>query len=532
MFMISEDIKKQLREKYICTGCWGNDTFAEMLKKISEQYGTKIAAKDEQMEISFRQWNELAEQYAVFFYQEGLREGDKVVLQFPNSVMFLIICFAMFKLGVVPVLALPAHREHEISAFIEKTNAKAYIVPKRHLGYDYTEMAEICIKNTCCKVYYEENLSDMDMTGKMPVLWELSVSSYDTAVLLVSGGTTGIPKLIPRTHADYLYDASLFAKVVGMNENTVFLASIPVAHNFTFANPGVIGTAMNGGKIILSRNGSADEILDYIETEGVTITSLVPSLLAITAQIAELYDPEQLSSLKTVLVGGAVLPPDVLELAEKNLHCHVRQVFGTAEGMNSITPEDMPLEQIPDCQGLPISEYDECIIVDEDDRELSPNSYGELLIRGPYTIMNYYENPEADKESFRADGFYRTGDKAFIDENGCIHVCGRMKEQINKSGEKITPSEIETILREHEQILDVAVFAIPDNTVGNRICAGIVQNRPIAETELRDFMIEKGLALYKIPDDIFPVDAIPLTAVGKADKKKLLDMFQKRCANV
>lgn len=137
--MISEDIKKQLREKYICTGCWGNDTFAEMLKKISEQYGTKIAAKDEQMEISFRQWNELAEQYAVFFYQEGLREGDKVVLQLPNSVMFLIICFAMFKLGVVPVLALPAHREHEISAFIEKTNAKAYIVPKRHLGYDYTE---------------------------------------------------------------------------------------------------------------------------------------------------------------------------------------------------------------------------------------------------------------------------------------------------------------------------------------------------------------------------------------------------------
>lgn len=528
--MISSELKLNLRNKYIENKCWGEETFGKMLERIADDYNDKIALKDEFMSITYSEWNDNVNKLAYYFEDKGLKHGDKVVIQLPNSVMFFIISFAMFKLGVVPVFSLPAHREKEITAFINKTNAKAYIPTKKHLGFSYQEMVEKCLENKDCSIYYEDDFYGLlETLDNKENYVNSSISSYDTAVLLVSGGTTGIPKLIPRTHADYLYDADVFAKKVFMDENTIFLASIPVAHNFAFANPGVIGTALNSGISVMSRNGAADEVLDLIEDEGVTLTCMVPSLLAVVSEMASYDDVERFDTLKTVLVGGSVLHKDVLFAAEEYLDCKVRQVFGTAEGLNTITPVDMDSKDVSDCQGECISEYDEIVIVDENDETLEVNESGEMLIRGPYTIMNYYDNIEADKLAFREDGFYRTGDKAYLDEKGYVHVCGRIREQINKSGEKINPSDLEEIIKLNENIYDNSVIAIPDKNVINKICACIVTDKKdMTILELREFMEGHGLTTYKLPDYILVVDSIPLTAVGKPDKKKLLEIFNER----
>lgn len=527
--MISNSLKEEMQKKYIDCGCWGTETFGKALQRLAKTYGDKIALKDEKMAISYKEWNHLVDKCANYFHEKGLKNGDKAIIQLPNSINFFIISFAMFRMGVVPVFALPAHREREISTFIQQTKAKAYVLARKHLGFSYEEMGKKCVLDTNCQLYYEDEISEiLSGIGNDSIYHEENVSSYDTAVLLVSGGTTAIPKLIPRKHADYLYDAKTFADVVGMNEDTVFLAAIPAAHNFTFANPGVIGTALNGGCSVMCRNGGADEIIDFIIDEKVTITSMVPSLLSICAEMAKWEDPEMFESLSTIMVGGAVLLPDILKNAKESLNCSIRQVFGTAEGLNTITPIDMPTEEIAGCQGVAISEFDEILIVDENDNPVQANEYGEMIIRGPYTIMNYFENKEADKEAFREDGFYRTGDKAYVDDKGYVHVCGRIREQINKSGEKIIPAELESVIKEHERIRDVAVIGIPDANTGHKICACVVLNEAVEDMEIREYMLEKGVAAYKLPDYVMDLKNIPLTAVGKPDKKKLLELFDER----
>ncbi len=462
----------------------------------------------------------MSDKGASYFFNEGLRGGDKVIVQLPNSVAFLVVSFSLFKLGVIPVFTLPAHREREISAFMAKTDAKAYIAAEKHLGYSYKEIGDRC----GCKVYYEESLMKNIIHEELrPTVG--TAKPTDTAVLLVSGGTTGIPKLIPRTHADYLYDAQRFAQILKMDSHTVFLASIPVAHNFTFANPGVIGTALSGGKTVLSRSGSADEALDLIRSEGVTITALVPSLLELCAEMAG-WEDEPLTSLKTVLAGGSVLMKSVVEKAEKHLGCKVRQVFGTAEGLNTVTPEDMGSAMTADCQGKAISEFDEMLIIDENGEVLPNGAEVELIIRGPYTIRNSYNNADADSEAFLENGFYKTGDRAYIDENG-LHVRGRVREQINRAGEKIMPKELDELLKSHKNIVDSAVIGIPDETLGNKICACVVfEDKELSLAEIRDFMLEKGLAEYKLPDCVMAIASMPLTAVGKVDKKALLKICE------
>ena len=152
---------------------------------------------------------------------------------------------------------------------------------------------------------------------------------------------------------------------------------------------------------------------------------------------------------------------------------------------------------------------------------------GELLLRGPYTIRNYYNNPAADADSFRDDGFYRTGDRAFIDTEGNLHITGRVKEQINRAGEKIMPSELERILDDNEEIERSAVVGVPDELMGNKICAVVVtDNASVDLAYIRGYLESRGVAAYKLPDIVMKTQQIPLTAVGKHKKKKIADMIE------
>ena len=298
------------------------------------------------------------------------------------------------------------------------------------------------------------------------------------AFFQLSGGSTGVPKLIPRTHDDYIYSLRGSAEICGLDAASVYLAALPVAHNFPLSSPGTLGTLYAGGTVVIARNPSPDEVFPLIERERVTITALVPPLALIWLEAAAARRPD-LSSLKVLQVGGAKFAAEAAARVRPVLGCTLQQVFGMAEGLVNYTRLDDPDDIVVNTQGRPISPDDEVHVVDDDDRPVEPGEVGHLLTRGPYTIRGYYNAPEHNARAFTPDGFYRTGDLVRRDAAGYLTVEGRAKDQINRGGDKVAAEEVENHILAHPAVMDAAVVAMPDAFLGERSCAFVIPRGPV-----------------------------------------------------
>lgn len=252
-----------------------------------------------------------------------------------------------------------------------------------------------------------------------------------------------------------------------------------------------------------------------------TVTAVVPPIALLWLDAAEdtRYD---LSSLRVLQVGGARLGPSAAARIRPVLGCRLQQVFGMAEGLICYTRLDDPDELVETTQGVPMSAADEIAVVDDEDRPVPEGEPGHLLTRGPYTIRGYFRADEHNARAFTADGFYRTGDIVRRLPSGHLVVVDRAKDLVNRGGDKVAADEIEELVASHPGVHDVAVVAEPDDALGERICAFVVAYEnglkgPVIKRHLRD----RGLAAYKIPDRFAFIDAMPLTSVGKIDKKEL-----------
>lgn len=517
---------KDMKQYELLEG-WERISLGEWLKNCAIKYREKIALIDEDEEFSYNELYIATDKLASALYDKGIRKGDKVIIQLPNRSSFVTSFFAVLRIGAIPILALPAHRELELESIVKLAEPKAYIVAERYLGYEYLKMAEgLKEKFSCLSTVIVDGerggdylLKDMSASRRE---WP-EIDGYTTAVLLLSGGTTGTPKLIPRTHTDYLYNARMSAKRCKADESLVYLEALPIAHNFPLCCPGLIGTLDSGGTVVLSKTTSPDEILSLITEKKVTVTALVPSMVSMCTELMEWDDSFDLSSLKILQVGGAMFEEEMAYKVIKNWPCKLMQVFGTAEGLLSFTSVDDDDDIIAKCQGTPISPADLVKIVDEEGREVNKGEFGELLSKGPYTIDGYYKADEANAVSFTEDGYYRTGDRAMWTEEGNLRMGGRIKEQINRAGEKIMPEEIEAYINQYDKVKETKLVGVPDDVLGNRSCAFIISKDQsiIDREELYVFLKEKGLAEYKIPDQVECIDVWPLTSVGKINKKAL-----------
>ncbi|WP_086575020.1 (2,3-dihydroxybenzoyl)adenylate synthase, partial [Streptomyces alboverticillatus] len=346
---------------------------------------------------------------------------------------------------------------------------------------------------------------------------------HELAFLQLSGGSTGVPKLIPRTHDDYIYSLWGSNEICGVDENSVYLCALPAAHNFPLSSPGTLGALYAGARVVLAPRPSPDVAFPLIEREGVTITGLVPPLALVWTEAAAAGDHD-LSSLDVLLVGGAKFSEEAARRVRPALGCTLQQVFGMAEGLVNYTRLDDPEETIVTTQGRPISPDDEIRVVDDEDNDLPTGETGHLLTRGPYTIRGYWRAPEHNAASFTADGFYRTGDVVRRTETGHIVVEGRAKDQINRGGEKVAAEEIENHILAHPAVHDVAVVSMPDDYLGERTCAYVVLREgagPVKSVAVKKFVRERGLAAFKVPDRVEFVAAFPQTGIGKVSKKDL-----------
>lgn len=524
-------------ERYLREGDWLPYSLGEELRRSAEKHADRIAVVSGERRLTYGELDKLVSEYAAGLYDLGIRPGDRVLVQLPNRLEFVLAAFALFRFGAIPIMALPASRQTDIAALARLAEPVAYITTDRYGSTDYRSIIEALSKgHPYIRFFITDNGS---VEGTIPFdslrrqgtvgVWE-EPSFRETAVLLLSGGTTGTPKLIPRAHADYACNARLAAKRCQLDENSAYLVVLPVAHNFSLSSPGIIGTFISGGKVVLAESVGVEEAFELIEREKVTFTALVPALLNMWLEAREWEDAD-LSSLKFIEAGGAAVDPGMAARVLPVLGCKMMNVFGTAEGLICTTSPDDEEDVICHTQGYPISAADEIRIVDGDGRDVVSGGEGELIVRGPYTIRGYYRAPEVNRYAVTEDGYYRTGDIARFVEGGRIQVCGRIKDQINRAGEKIAPVEVETVLREHPNVTDAAVVGVRDEVLGERICAWIMTDgSDIGLAELYPFFEEKGMARFKYPDQLEIAESWPLTSVGKVDKRRLSIMAEERQA--
>ncbi|WP_294495891.1 AMP-binding protein [uncultured Ruminobacter sp.] len=514
-------------QEFYYQNAWLKSTIGGEFEQWCRAYADRTAVVSGSVEITYAELFERVEKMTLWLMEKNVRRGECVLLQMPNSIGFIVLLFALLRIRAVPILALPAQRAIDVVALCGIAGPTHYISADRYFNMDYGEVIDR-LKEKHPEIdiitFSSENDPDLlltDCAGCGSFTFNEG-NNLDVAILLLSGGTTGTPKLIPRTHADYSYNYRTMAGITGLDGDSVYLNILPTAHNFSLSCPGVFGILSVGGKLVIARSGSFDEGFELIAEHGVTITAMVPTLAKLWADAVE-WDEPDLSSLKVLQVGGARLDPQDAVVIQKRFGCRLQQVFGTAEGLICCTRLDDSDDAVVNSQGKPISPYDNCVIVDDNDRPLPQGEIGELLVKGPYTIHEYYRAGEKNLTAFNAEGYYRMGDLVRMRDDGNFEVRGRIKEQINRAGEKIAAAEVETLLLEHPCIESCAVVPVKDEVLGERICAFAI-GEEMNLSEVRDYLRAKGLALFKLPDQLVFIDSWPLTAVGKIDKKRLAAM--------
>jgi 2,3-dihydroxybenzoate-AMP ligase len=511
---------REVAERYRAAGLWTGETFGAFLADRASRFAARVAVVGaDGARWTYAELDARASRLAAGFADLGIAPGDRVVVQLPNIVEHVEVLFALWRAGALPVFALPAHRRTEVVAFAEASEAVAIVTVGRWMGFDHAALARE-VADAVPSVAHVVLAEELDALRRREPRPLAEPDPAAVAFLQLSGGTTGTPKLIPRTHDDYLYSVRESAEICGLSTDTVYLCALPAAHNFPMSSPGILGVLDRGGAVVLAPSPDPGTCFALIARERVTMTALVPPLAL--AWLDARRPEHDLSSLALLQVGGAKLAPEVARRVRPVLGCALQQVFGMAEGLVNYTRLDDPDEVVVGTQGRPISAWDELRVVDEDGAEVGPGEVGRLETRGPYTIRGYYA--DADPSSFTADGFYRTGDVVRRLASGHLVVEGRAKDQINRGGEKIAPDEVEDHLLAHPSVYDVAVVGLPDGRLGERSCAVVVVRDGCAApngAEVRRFLRGRGVAAFKVPDRVEVVEAFPQTGVGKVSRREL-----------
>ena len=525
-----DDLAARYREK----GYWADLPLTDILSRHA--HNDAIALVDGERHFSYRELEQAATRLASALKRRGLNNGETALVQLGNVSELYITLFALLKIGVAPVNALFSHQRTEMEAYAQQIEPVVLIADRKHNLFVHDDFLDaLCQQNPSLRMAVLLNESDRERSlsafiNEAEDNFVASPSAADeVAFFQLSGGSTGTPKLIPRTHNDYYYSIRRSVEICRFDTRTRFLCAIPAAHNYALSSPGSLGVFYGGGRVVLANDPSATLCFPLIERHQINVTALVPPAVSLWLQaIGEWGSNKSLESLKLLQVGGARLSEALAARIPAEIGCQLQQVFGMAEGLVNYTRLDDSDEHIFKTQGKPMCPDDEVWVADENGNPLPHGEVGRLMTRGPYTFRGYYRSPEHNASAFDANGFYCSGDLISIAEDGYITVQGREKDQINRGGEKIAAEEIENLLLRHEEIVHAALVSMEDSLLGEKSCAFIVGSRLFRAVEIRRYLRELGIADFKLPDRIEIVENLPLTAVGKVDKKRLRQLIADR----
>ncbi len=525
----------ELAARYRAKGYWQDKSLAEEFAACFTRFSERVFLVDGDRRYTYAELDRLTDNLALNLLEMGLEPLDRVVPTLPNCAEFVLLYFALQKIGAIPIAALVTHRFAEINQFVQLSAAAMCVYPERQGDFEFeptiqrVKAANASLK-FCLSLSRLKELINQKAKLERSNLAKIRIDPTDPCIFQLSGGTTGIPKLIPRTHNDYAYNSKTAAPVCGVTSDSVLLLAPPIAHNLPLACPGIQGYLFQGGKVVLSATTKPEQIFSLIEQHRCTHLKVVPALL-----IRLINDPSiakfDLSSLKLIQSGGQRMQPEVrLKTHSLIPSAFVQENFGMSEGMLFFVRLDDPQEVKLETCGRPISPDDEVRLVDDEGREVRHGEVGELTCRGPYTLHGYYGVPDYNAKQFTPDGFYCSGDLMRRHPSGNYVVEGRKKDLINRGGEKISAEEVENLILSHPAVQNVACVPVPDANLGEKMCACVIprKGRTLSLEELVSFLKEKEIAKFKLPERLLLCDEFPVSTFGKVSKKVLSEMAAKR----
>jgi len=528
---------------------WLGIPLGEMLDRSCDLYPNKEALVAEGVRLTYRQLKEWTDRAAIAFVELGIKTLDRVLLQIPNWAEFVYAYYGLHKIGAIPVMCIPRFSQREMEHFCEITEANAWIVPLQFEKIDYIPMIESIRSHQSLL----KHILIIDTTERSKEQWPRGTLSFNDLLkkvdlsryprdylqsfrpdpdeichLMPTGGTTGLPKLVPRTHNDWLCNIEYRAKAWQRSPHDITLIATPITHNMAIEvsmNP----SFLTGGKVVMIPSTRPREILEAIEKEKVTTTILAVAQVQQIVDFPEL-DQYNVSSLQVIATGGSYMPPEVIRKVYNKLKCKFYNVYGSSEGPCTQTRYDDPEEVILHTVGWPVCPYDEFKLIDSDGNELPREKEGEMVARGPCIFRGYYKSEAENRETFTSDGFYRTGDIAKFDDEGRLVITGRKKDIIIRGGENISAKEVEELISGHPKVVQVAAVAMPDPILGERVCAFIKprENENVTLEEIILYLKGKKTSVLYLPERIEVIEEMPLTNVGKVDKKRLREEIREK----
>jgi len=521
---------------------WRGLTLGELVDRAADIYADRVGFVDQRSRMTFREAAQLSSSLALGLSEMGVTPGERVLLQLPNWNEFVIAYFAIQKAGAIPVLLIDRYRQHEIDHLIKLTGATAWIVPERFGKTAFAPIVDDVVRQNpeMKRVLWvrgkggeganslEELIEKNPLTAdKAQKLASLKPDPLNVAHLAPTGGTTGLPKVVPRTHNSLICGVEYASMAWDYTSDDTCLLAGPLGHDLTFTK-GFLGGVLTCARLVFLEKPEMESICKAIETERVSAIVWVPTLASRFINFESLGEYD-LSSLKKMHSGGAVSQPDLVKRVTA-LGCTYYNGYGGTEGQTTITRREDPFDKVCSSVGRPTCPYDSYRTIIVDGVDAPEGEAGELVIKGPGVFTGYLDSPNENADAFTESGYFRTGDLAIIDSEGRISLVGRAKEMINRGGESISATEVERLLTSQPGVAAAAAVPMPDPDLGERVCAYVLSE---AGSELTfegiiKMLKEADASVLYLPERIEFVEDFPLTKAGKVDKKVLREDIAKK----
>ena len=528
-------------QRYIASGSWADLTIGEALRRTAARVPDRLAFGSEEGRLGFRELDERSDRLAGALLLLGVKPGERAIFQMGTVLETALALTACFKAGIVPVCTVPQYREIEIGQLAELSGATLYFVQADFSAFDLVGFAQgMRAKFPALKrlivarakrggdfLDFHQLIETTPLATAREALREVRLDSRDCAMFQLSGGSTGVPKIIPRFHGEYLLGGVHWVQMQGMDEHSIAIWSLPLIHNagmhYAFT-PALFW----GRTTILLGKTDIPLLMQMIERYRATHAASIGPIAAFLLNYPDIRKHD-LSSLRYFITMSRA------DAVEEHLGVPCANLYGITEGLVMVSSPDAPADARHGTQGRTVRADDEVRVLKVGtETPCEPGELGELAFRGASSLLGYYNAPQQTRETLTDDGFVRTSDLVKAHDIGGVTYYsfeGRLKDNINRGGEKYGTEEVENLIREHPAVADVAVVAMPDPVFFERACAYIIAkgSHPLPGVKaLGEFLASKGLAKFKLPERIEAIDAFPVTRVGKLDKARLRAMISER----
>ena len=533
---MTSDREKRIQE-YIEKGFWTRDLTVDFWDHNAEKCPDETAIVDSKTRLTWSQAKKQIDRIAMGLLERGFNKGDVMLVQLFNSVDLVLIRLACEKAGIFLAVVAPTFRHAELQFVLSKVEAKGVFIPYDFRGFDYYGMFADLRPQV-------PNLEHIFVTGeeipggsisfqamkKEPLeekhprdfLDAFKFSPFGFEEIMTTSGSTGIPKCVQWPDCVRLAHARVGIERLRLTREDVFCAFSPSTgastEYLTYRCPPQIPA-----KTVMMEKFDPEEACILIEQERITAGGIVPPMITRLIHYPDL-NKHDLGSLRLLLSTAAPLPYEVAREAEEKLGCAILSGYGSMDsGGVSLASIDDPREARFTTVGSPLP-GNEVKLVDDEGNEVPHGEIGLVTVRGPHCTEGYYQDPEATREAWKT-GMFNLGDLGRFDGGGRLQLVGRKKDVIIRGGQNIYPKELEDLLVQHPKVLDVAVVKMPDMEMGEKTCACVVNKTGniLGFKEMIAFLLEKGIAKFKLPERLEAFDSLPLAPAGNKVNKRALE---------